>query len=315
MPGEFSGAYRRHLWQSAGMCSVDDPRTQAPPPLPATDAHGHPPAPPAQPWGFWATVGLSLCIGGAWTFTQVIALLLVFAGWVVVGGQPLDVFNSTDELEQNGLVVSVATIASAPVGVGFSLLFASLRRGLTARDYVGLKWVERRALLLWVCLLAGLMAISDGVTTWLEMPVPEFMVEAYQTAGFLPLLWVALVVAAPLGEEFIFRGFLFRGLQASRIGVPGAVLISSLAWTVIHLQYDLYALTWIFLTGLLFGAARARTGSLWLCVVLHALMNAVATAQMALYLQGGEERGAARFVLRQETGQRGHDRQEPGWRR
>ena len=45
--------------------------------------------------------------------------------------------------------------------------------------------------------------------------VPPFQVEAYQTAkdaGWLMQLTLAIVFVAPLGEEVVFRGFLYRGL-------------------------------------------------------------------------------------------------------
>jgi uncharacterized protein len=45
----------------------------------------------------------------------------------------------------------------------------------------------------------------------------------------LPLLWFTFVVAAPAGEEIMFRGFLYRGwIQSQRFVVPGVVIISAL---------------------------------------------------------------------------------------
>ena len=46
--------------------------------------------------------------------------------------------------------------------------------------------------------------------------MPAVWAQTYASAGSLPLLLLALVVVAPIFEETLFRGFLFRGLAASR---------------------------------------------------------------------------------------------------
>ena len=94
------------------------------------------------------------------------------------------------------------------------------------------------------------------------------------------------MVAAPLFEEIFFRGFMFAGLQHSRLGPIGAMVLSSLAWAIIHLQYDLYGITQIFLGGLLLGYARFRSGSIFPAIAMHALMNLIATVQVIIFLQG-----------------------------
>ena len=80
--------------------------------------------------------------------------------------------------------------------------------------------------------------VSD-LTTYLlgHAIVPPFMVAFYQSCP-LPLLILAVVVAAPVREEVLFRGFLFKGIAASRWGPIAAILISSTIWALIHVQYD-----------------------------------------------------------------------------
>jgi membrane protease YdiL (CAAX protease family) len=62
----------------------------------------------------------------------------------------------------------------------------------------------------------------------------------------------------------------------------GAIVLSSLAWTVLHIQYDLFFLGEVFSIGVLFGYLRYRTGSLWLTILLHGLNNLAATVQTIL---------------------------------
>jgi len=122
----------------------------------------------------------------------------------------------------------------------------------------------------------------EVVNQYTERPMPSWMVDSYKTAGVLPLFWFTLVIAAPIFEELLFRGFLFEGLRYSRIGNLGAIIITSALWASIHLQYELFEVVSIFLIGLLFGYAKIKTGSLYTSIIMHALMNLAATVQVAL---------------------------------
>jgi membrane protease YdiL (CAAX protease family) len=118
--------------------------------------------------------------------------------------------------------------------------------------------------------------------------VPPFVVNAYKLArdnGTLVPLAIAFTIAAPFMEEFIFRGFLFRGFSASRVGVAGGVVIASLCWAAMHVQYELFFLVQIFLLGLVFGWLRWRSGSLVLTLGLHALINFSALIQTAIIVE------------------------------
>jgi CAAX protease family protein len=110
--------------------------------------------------------------------------------------------------------------------------------------------------------------------------VPELMMAMYRTAGSMPIFLIGLVVAAPLAEEFLFRGFLFAGLLNSRLGPTGAIALTALGWASLHIQYDFYGMATIAATGTLLGLIRWRTGSLWLCALLHGLMNVVAIVEV-----------------------------------
>jgi HAD superfamily hydrolase (TIGR01509 family) len=231
-----------------------------------------------KPWGFWASLGLTLVIGLGVILTQ---LAITFA-WLFVAGL-LGQKAEFEGIESNGLFLAVTTCATAPVAIGLACMFAAIRRTLSVADYLGLRRVTGRELFQWSIALGFVMILSDGLTSLLGRPiVPEFMRDAYQTAGFTPLLWLAVIVAAPLGEETLFRGFLFRGLAHSKIGSRGAIVLTSAIWAGIHLQYDFYGIATIFVAGLLLGYARLKTGSLYLPIAMHALMNLIATIQVAV---------------------------------
>ncbi len=175
----------------------------------------------------------------------------------------------------------MATFASAPVAIGLAWLFARLRREMLVKDSLALKPVAGREMVRWCLALLVLVILSDGLTLLLgRAVVPEVMVDAYRTAYFPPLLWLGVIVCAPLSEEILFRGFLFKGILHSRLGGIGAVLLTSSIWAAIHAQYDLYGKATIFVIGLLLGVARLKTDSVYTGVVMHALMNLIATVQV-----------------------------------
>ncbi len=87
------------------------------------------------------------------------------------------------------------------------------------------------------------------------------------------------VVMAPLFEEIVFRGFLFRGFANSWGWVWGA-LASAAIFGAAHLQLDVFVP--LAVLGFVLAWAYHRTGSLWTCITMHALFNLIAVAAWAL---------------------------------
>jgi uncharacterized protein len=188
-----------------------------------------------------------------------------------------------DAATVDGYVLSMSTFASTLLCVPLLLGIAKLKKGSNLRDYFALRAVGARTLFAWMGIALVLLAFSDGLTWLLGKPiVPEFMKVVHATADPLWLLWLALVVAAPLFEEAFFRGFLFSGFAASAAGPTGAIVITSALWAAIHVQYDLYGIATLFVLGVAFGLARLRTGSLYVPLALHAMANLIAAAEAAL---------------------------------
>ncbi len=112
------------------------------------------------------------------------------------------------------------------------------------------------------------------------------MTDTYKTAGWLPLLWTAVVIFAPFFEEVLFRGFLFVGLEHSRIGVAGTVILTSLVWAALHMQYNLIGMATIVIMGIVLGVIRHKTHSLWAPVLFHMMWNFLALLVTAISLGG-----------------------------
>jgi membrane protease YdiL (CAAX protease family) len=241
-----------------------------------------PPPPPPTPWGFWATLGFSVVIALAFIFAQGFAVAIYVA---LTGGVPALEKLDAAQLASDGKVLVLATLCSAPISVGLSILFASLRNPITVREYLALRWPAPKVILKWLGLSIVLLIVVDVGMSFIKGHATEdFMKQTLESVGsFMPLLWIVLVIAAPFSEEFLFRGFLFTGLAHSRAGPLGAVIISAICFTSIHVQYDLQGLVFVFFLGLLLASARWKTNSLWLCILLHGLMNFTATATFMLF--------------------------------
>jgi hypothetical protein len=126
-------------------------------------------------------------------------------------------------------------------------------------------------------LIAALAALSSLVTM---LASPESLrqdiapLRALLSREPLWLVFAMVSVGAPLAEELLFRGFLFAALARSAIGIPGAVIVTTAIWTLMHAGYSLFGLAEVALAGLLFSWLLLRTGSLWVPIICHAAHNA-----------------------------------------
>lgn len=222
--------------------------------------------PSLPPWGRVATFALGVF---ALLAGQMIAIMTLVAYY----GQGI---GELPDLGGDGVAVTVIIAVSTPIQVMLLLLFA-WRRSASASDYLGLKLPTRNELLFGIVAMAALIAVGN-LSSWLlgKAIVTPFQSDIYRTAsaaGWLPLLWLTVVVVTPVGEETLFRGFLFRGwLRSSRDAWP-VIVISALIWALMHVQYDLYVIFWVFASGVLLGWLRWASGSTLLTILLHALIN------------------------------------------
>jgi membrane protease YdiL (CAAX protease family) len=62
-------------------------------------------------------------------------------------------------------------------------------------------------------------------------------------------------------------------------------VLTAMVWAVIHVQYQLHDLIPIFAFGCLLGAARVKTGSLAITIVMHSFANLVSFVETIIYLK------------------------------
>jgi len=225
-------------------------------------------------WGLWATAGFAI---------------LAFVLGQAMGIAALTMVKNFDltRVDYDGTAVAVYTLVGNPVEI-ITLVLATRLSGSDALTYLGLDIPRWRDIAIAAAGLLAVVLVADGMTLALgKEVVPAFQLELHRTAqaeGTLPWLWLAILVAAPVGEELLFRGFMFRGfVHEPRDALP-AILVLALIWSLLHVQYDWFGTAQVFLIGVLFGFVRWRSGSTTLVILLHMLLNLESVAETVIVM-------------------------------
>ncbi len=237
------------------------------------------------PWGPWATAGWTVLIIVGIFVVQIIQLIVFLSIDMARTGQLVlrPTIEQATALEQSGVFIAVLIPLSAIFVILAIWLLIRLRRGLPLREYLALRRATLGQFIRWTLLLLAVMLLMGWVMSLLGRDeLPESNLNWWRTAGWaLPLLVLSIVVIAPIYEELLFRGFIFKGLEHSRLGADGAIIISALSWTLIHFQYDRPEhLVYIFMIGLVIGYSRARSGSIYVPIALHVFNNLLVVVQL-----------------------------------
>ena len=127
-----------------------------------------------------------------------------------------------------------------------------------------------------LCLFAGVAAniwfgLMVGLIPWPDSWVEEYLEASSALAGHsLPLEILAVVVFAPLVEEILFRGMVFRYLRRA-LPAGAALIFQGLLFGGMHgtMIWIVYASV----LGCVFGYVRSRTGSLHATILMHVGFN------------------------------------------
>jgi|GEM_PF-3489416 len=174
-------------------------------------------------------------------------------------------------------ISSVFSLASQPIAIGLWALFLTGMAKGGVRENLGF----RRPSVWWPVLLvvpAGLSAAGVAeLVRWLapsiEMGSIETLEGIIQGQGWLGLLaLVSSVLLAPVGEELIFRGVVYRGILNSFTPIK-AIIWSGIAFALYHI--DPVHVAAVLLMGVWFGWLRWYTGSIIPCILAHVTNNAV----------------------------------------
>ena len=210
-----------------------------------------------------------------------LALLAVYLPYAV---KRAVLFGTPGELEW--LAWDYSTRAVSLLGV-----FMYWRAGL-------LNEIRRRASI-WTTILAlvsglfFLFVLDAQVFPRLAENLPYFQLFHPPIVGNRALLVFDLTIGLALvsiSEELAFRLVAFSVLRRAGLGDKSVILLSALAFALVHLTSGVDAALNVFLVGLVLGTVFHVTGRLSICVVLHYFDHALGFARLL------DEAGLARAV-------------------
>ena len=235
---------------------------------------------PVVPWNVWdvvkavgVIVGLVLALIVAFTIVSIFVFVLA----------------SEDTLASFELygIEAITYVGAFCIPLASIWFFGMRKYGVSWRT-MGLRRPSAIHLFLLVPLVYGVGRGFEEGYTWIVsslgtealIPKQEYVEEMFEEAIFKPLLYFDIVVITPIVEEIVFRGFLLAGLTLALGNIRG-MIISSALFTVVHWDFDIMPI--IFVSGMLTAWLYMRTGSLWPPIALHAVNNAIATAQYEFF--------------------------------
>ncbi len=226
-----------------------------------------------------------------WTGRDVLVLFLValftliFCGVVI--GLSVAAFYPNQKPEELAAMPLISILAQAfTSAVVFVAMYGIVVRRYRSPFWESLRWRWPEGSLGILCAMGGVaMALLVDFASSLA-PVPKSLpiyklfttaASAYAMAGYG-------IFFAPVIEELFFRGFLYPVL-ARRQGVPLAVLLTSLAFVLIHVSQlggAWLPLVILFFVGMALTVARASSGSVAVPYLMHVGYNATLFAGLFL---------------------------------
>lgn len=229
-------------------------------------AHIQPPVPPPErpPWRPWTAPGaLVLGVVGALVLASVAYVIAAIAtghSKSTAGGNIAATI--LGDFAFIGAALFFAQLSARPTPEQFGLRPTPLTRALPAMAVgYGIFWVFT---MLWL----GLLGSSTKDHTLDDLG---------QSTAALAAAAILVSVIAPIAEEFLFRGYIFTALRG-RLGVLRAAAVTGVLFGLIHVDPNRPAsfLLPLAVFGFLLCLIYWRTGSLYPCIALHSINNAIA---------------------------------------
>jgi membrane protease YdiL (CAAX protease family) len=222
------------------------------------------------PWGPWEAIPVF-----------VIALVIAAVGGLVAGliasGRCHLVNDPTAACGPTFVLISLATelgfLAAVVIWVRAVKRAPLEALGLPGRPLGDLGFGALGGLALFVVsIVAGIVVLTLARVILGHDPAQPEQIPSYVEHG--TLLWSGLVVviAAPIGEETFFRGFLYRGLRR-RFSLWPAVLLSAAAFALVHGSPILILA--LFPVGVGLALIYERRQSLVASMAAHAIFNLI----------------------------------------
>lgn len=219
------------------------------------------------------------------------ALLLVVLIWLAIVAVAVAVlvphalfFRDREPPSEAVLLILANTVSF--FGVAW---FGWLQTGERAATVFPLRPVAGRLLVpVLLVTLGGVLVLAQVDSAFRLIPAPGWwhdflrLVDETLVEMILGSLWasaIALVVVAPLTEEVFFRGLVLRGF-VRRYSRGKAIVLSSLLFAITHLTPNQFLSA--FVIGCFLAWIVLETGSLWLALFVHVIVNGGAVLGVAI---------------------------------
>lgn len=251
-----------------------------PPPLPSTPPPAAWPAapdPPERPAGVEPTSGRP-----SWAPVTAFLVIVAALGGAIGAGLVIGIIGvifGADLQDPPPSIAISSTVVQDFCFVGAVVLFAS-RKGRVGPWQLGLRGTRFWPAVGWMALgFASLVIFSYAWSALLGINESENLPKELgvdKSTGALAATAVLVTVFAPIAEELLFRAYIFPALRNWK-GTWPAVVMTGLLFGLLHvLSSPAYAIVPLALFGGLLCLLYLRTRSLYPCIALHSLNNAVA---------------------------------------
>ncbi|NQZ89933.1 MAG: CPBP family intramembrane metalloprotease [Colwellia sp.] len=244
-----------------------------------------------KPWSAKATLGLTLLIFILYFLVSIIVLGI--AAGIEIATSDINSENMLEvgasisqQLALDGDFNAINYLLTALCLSPLIFTFANRKKITTAAAYLGFdKRPNRSTFINFNLAIFGYFIFSYFASSALSIQTPQSMIDIYNSTDYLWLLFIAVVLAAPIFEELLFRGFIYKGLASSPLGIIGSIIITSILFTLIHSgQYDLSLLIILFPLAVIIGLSRYRSGGIYLPIYLHFVNNLYSSVHMYLLM-------------------------------
>ena len=164
--------------------------------------------------------------------------------------------------------VIIMYVISLPI---FYLIVRGMRSVIRSKSKITVKEFFALFFVGEACMLGGSM-VSNLITNYIDFflgievsdTVPELV-----TSTPLWLIFLVAVVIGPIVEELMFRKLLMDklGMYGDRL----AIVVSAVAFGIFH--RDINQIFYATLLGFVLAYLYSRTGNMWMCVLLHSVIN------------------------------------------
>jgi len=232
------------------------------------------------PWGIWATLGWTL-MAATFSLLVVAAVVRALVWWDNNLSDYQFLFRYGDPAGSAVLILTYVMLIVA-------LVFAARRAGWSAADYLALVRPRGRYVLfgLLCVLLPFLVTFAHALQFDVSQLFNPHGFDRARAANGLATHVIAVALAAPVMEEIVFRGFLYRGFSESWIGVAGTIALTSAAWALMHVGQGTAGMIDTALQGVAWGWLRWYTGSTAATIACHVANNAFFSALIVANLYG-----------------------------